>query len=121
MGGDELLSLSPFVYERLQKTYIHATQSLKAGAVAWLFSRETQTLQIWTDKGVSNEPTLPPDLQAGWNLTGICGTKELLLDCEAEGVTAIFGWNGMKFTPVPIENGAALLEPSVGYWMHLEK
>ena len=120
-GGNGLLSMSPFVYERLQRTYVRATESMKAGTAAWLFSRETQAIQIWTDKGAENEPKLPPDLRKGWNLTGICGTQELLLDCEAEGVSAIWMWNGRKLVAVSIENGAALLEPGIGYWIYLDK
>ena len=120
-GGKALLSMLPVVYERLQRTYVGVTESMKAGTAAWLFSRETQTIQIWTEKGVSNEPELPPGLVKGWNLTGICGAKELLLDCEAEGVSAIWKWNGRAFTAVPVENGAAVLEPDVGYWLYLDK
>ena len=66
-------------------------------------------------------PKLPPELVKGWNLTGICGTQELLVDCEAEGVAAIWTWNNGKFVSVPIENGTALLEPGAGYWIYLEK
>ena len=120
-GGGELLSMSPMVYEKLRNTYVHAAESMKAGTAAWLFSRETQSLMIWTDKAVSGEPSLPPELSKGWNLAGICGTQELLLDCEAEGVSAIWAWNGRKFVAVPIDNGSALLEPGVGYWIYLEK
>lgn len=120
-GGGELLSMSPVVYERLYGAYMRVTESMKAGTAAWLFSRETQTIQIWTDKGPQGEPKLPPGLEKGWNLTGICGTQELLLDCAAEGVSAIWTWNNGKFTSVPIENGAALLEPGIGYWLYLDK
>ena len=120
-GGGELLSMSPFVYERLQKAYVHAAESMKAGTAAWLYSRESQSIRIWTDKGAQGEPKLPPDLQKGWNLTGICGAQELLLDCDAEGVAAIWAWNGRKFVSVPINNGAVLLEPGTGYWLYLDK
>lgn len=120
-GGGELLSMSPFVYERLQKAYVHAAESMKAGTAAWLYSRETQSIRIWTDKGAQGEPKLPPDLQKGWNLTGVCGAQELLLDCDAEGVAAIWAWNGRKFVSVPINNGAVLLEPGTGYWLYLDK
>ena len=120
-GGSELLDMSPVVYERLHGAYIRVAESMKAGTAAWLFSRETQSIRIWTDKGPQGEPKLPPELANGWNLTGICGTQELLLDCEAEGVSAIWTWNSGKFVSVPIENGAALLEPGVGYWIYLEK
>ena len=120
-GGGELLSMSPMVYEKLRNTYVHAAESMKAGTAAWLFSRETQSLMIWTDKAASGGPSLPPELSKGWNLAGICGTQELLLDCEVEGVSAIWAWNGWKFVAVPIDNGSALLEPGVGYWIYLEK
>ena len=120
-GGGELLSMSPVVYERLYGAYMRVAESMKAGTAAWLFSRETQAIQIWTDKGPQGEPKLPPELVKGWNLTGVCGTRELLLDCEAEGVSAIWTWNNGRFVSVPIENGAALLEPGAGYWIYLEK
>ena len=120
-GGEALLSMSPVVYERLHGAYMRVAESMKAGTAAWLYSRETQSIWIWTDKAASGEPSLPPELVNGWNLTGICGTQELLLDCEAEGVSAIWTWNSGKFVSVPIENGAALLEPGVGYWIYLEK
>ena len=121
VGGGELLSMSPVVYERLHGAYTRVAESMKAGTAAWLYSRETKSIRIWTDKGPQGEPKLPPELANGWNLTGICGTQELLLDCEAEGVLAIWTWNGRKFTAIPIENGAALLEPGVGYWIYLDK
>ncbi|MBO7621916.1 MAG: hypothetical protein J6T06_15500 [Victivallales bacterium] len=120
-GGDALLSMSPFIYDRLVKAYTRVTESMKAGTAAWLFSRETQSIRIWTDKGAEGEPSLPPSLAKGWNLTGICGIKELILDCDTEGVSAIWTWSGGKFVSVPIENGAALLEPGIGYWIYLDK
>ncbi|MBP5638066.1 MAG: hypothetical protein J6X55_01200 [Victivallales bacterium] len=115
--GGEILSMSPMVYERLQNAYVRATKSMKSGTAAWLFSGETKSIRIWTEKSAS--PQLPPELQSGWNLTGICGTQELLLDCEEKGVSSIWKWNGKKFTAVPIEHGMALLEPGVGYWVYL--
>ena len=120
-GGDEMLSISPLIYERLNDAYVCVTQSMKAGTGAWVFSDKKRTIQIWTDNGGESEPRLQTDLQKGWNLTGICGTKELLLDCVVKGVTAIWTWNGRTFHVIPIENGVALLKPGVGYWIRLDK
>ncbi|MBP5299795.1 MAG: hypothetical protein J6Y80_00185, partial [Victivallales bacterium] len=120
VGGQELFELAPQVYERLAGSFVQAVGSVPGGTGMWLFAPERQELQVWTAVEMTAAPCLPPELQKGWNLAGICGTEELLVDCVAEGITAIWQWNGTRLEPVVIEDGVALLEPYVGYWLQME-
>ena len=119
--SEELLKMSPLVYDNINSMYMRMTSTVPGRTAFWLFSLDNKELQIWTEANTGAAPMLPPGLQPGWNLTGICGTDELLLDCEEKGVTSVWGWNGKAFEAVPIEDGMAVLKPLIGYWLKIEE
>ncbi len=103
------------------QAYLQAGESLPAGCALWVYAEEEQEVSIVTRYALEAPPVLPPFSRKGWQLTGICGSEPLVVDCPALGIAVILRWNGFRLEEVPIATtGLAVLEPKTGYFLDVK-
>jgi hypothetical protein len=116
-----LFAQHPVYCGSVGQVYLRAGESLPAGCALWVYAEEEQQLSIVTRHALEAPSVLPPFSTRGWQLTGICGSEPLVVDCQALGIAAIRRWNGFRLEEVPIATtGLAILEPKTGYFLDVK-
>ena len=79
---------------------------VKAGVGYWVFSRQSQTLELVQDKEQSVQKT---EWQSGWNFVGMTEDASWI-----ETATSIWTWRNGRFVPVEKED----LQVGKAYWIY---
>ncbi len=115
--GNEALfaGLSPFMLDRRNMSYIHASLPTSAGTPLWIYSRDRQNIQFnYEDSGIVIGGMSDGK---GWHLVGVGGEKDVMI----ETVLSAWQWNHGYWSPLEVHGGFATLQAGHGYFIYKEK
>jgi len=79
---------------------------VKAGVGYWVFSRQSQTVELVQDKEQTVQKT---ELQSGWNFVGMTEDSDWM-----SSAIVIWGWKNGRFVQVEKED----LQIGCAYWIY---
>jgi hypothetical protein len=107
-GVHKFLELKPIMQDVEHHAFVVCGNEadVKAGVGYWVFSRQSQIVELVQDKEQAVQKT---ELQAGWNLVGMTEDSDWM-----SSVIVIWGWKNGRFVQVEKED----LQVGKAYWIY---
>ena len=107
-GVHKFLELKPIMQDVEHQVFVMCGKEadVKAGVGYWVFSRQSQTVELVQDKEQSVQKT---EWQSGWNFVGMTEDASWI-----ETATSIWTWRNGRFVPVEKED----LQVGKAYWIY---